>query len=163
MSIITPRFLSPHLHLPRRWRVSSLAIALAIQAYSVSTMAVTRLHRPLSRLLRPPHQLIAQQQCRTLAASPIRLRPQNRKEKFGTRLGTALRGTRIEWYWIPATAGIAFLGGVQFYRVYTREQAAKEEEDRASTYSDSEEWEEQEPGKKPKRRKRIRPSGPWHV
>jgi phosphatidylserine decarboxylase len=128
-------------------------------------MAVARLQRPLSRTLRPPHTLVAPQQCRTFIVSPIRSRPQNRKEKFGSRLGTALRGTRIEWYWIPATAGIAFLGGVQFYRVYTREQARKEEEDRASAYSDSdaEEWEEPEPGKKPKRRKRIRPSGPWYA
>jgi phosphatidylserine decarboxylase len=124
-------------------------------------MAVSRLNRPVSHLIRHPRNPFVPAQCRTFASSPHRVRPQNRKESFGSRLGAALGRTRIEWYWIPATAGIAFLGGVQFYRVYAREQAKREEEERASNYSDGEEWEEPEPGKKPKKRKRIRPSGPW--
>jgi hypothetical protein len=126
-----------------------------------TTMAASRLNRPVSRLLRHPHTQFTPTQCRTFTATPVRVRPQHRKETFGSRLGAALGRTKIEWYWIPATAGIAFLGGVQFYRVYAREQARKEEEDRAGNYSDGEEWEEHEPGKKPKKRKRIRPSGPW--
>jgi phosphatidylserine decarboxylase len=124
-------------------------------------MAASRLKRPVSHLFRHQHTPFATTQCRTFAATPTRFRPQHRKETFGARLGAALGRTKIEWYWIPATAGVAFLGGVQFYRVYAREQARKEEEDRAGNYSDGEEWEEHEPGKRPKKRKRIRPSGPW--
>jgi phosphatidylserine decarboxylase len=71
-----------------------------------------------------------------------------------------LRNTKIEWYWLPATAGIAFIGGLQSYRMYATAQAKKEEEDNASLYSDEG---EEEPGKKPKKRQRIRPSGPWCV
>jgi hypothetical protein len=134
---------------------------LLTQTIDPSVMAASRLKRPVSHICRHSHTPFVPTQCRTFAATPAHFRPQHRKETFGGRLGAALGRTKIEWYWIPATAGIAFLGGVQFYRVYTREQARKEEEERASTYSDSEEWEEHEPGKKPKKRKRIRPSGPW--
>jgi hypothetical protein len=118
-------------------------------------MVVSKLNRPVFRIIRHQPKLLAPPQCRTFAATPTRFRPQHRKETFGSRLGAALNRTRIEWYWMPVTAGIAFLGGVQFYRVYAREQARKEEEERA------EEWEEYESGKRPKKRKRIRPSGPW--
>jgi hypothetical protein len=92
---------------------------------------------------------------RTFISSPPHYKPKQKNESSRARLGPALGRTRIEWYWIPASAGIAFLGGVQFYRVYAREQAKKEEEDNASIYSDD--------GRKPKKRERIRPSGPWYV
>jgi phosphatidylserine decarboxylase len=98
--------------------------------------------------------------CRTFSSSTQRYQQQRRKETFRARLGTALRNTKTEWYWIPATAGIAFVGGLQSYRMYSTAKAKQEEEDDASTYSDEY---EQEPGKKPKKRKRIKPSGPWYI
>lgn len=119
-------------------------------------MASASLHRPVFRLLQPLDNAVALRQCRSFIATPTKYRPQHRKESFNSRLGPALKRTKLEWYWIPATAGIAFLGGVQFYRVYTRQQARREEEEH-------EEWEEHEPGKKPKRRKRTKPSGPWYL
>ena len=60
---------------------------------------------------------------------------------------------------IPAAAGIGFLGATQFYKVTQREAAKAEEEDRASVYSNGDDEDPQ----KPKKRKRIRPSGPWSV
>jgi phosphatidylserine decarboxylase len=80
-------------------------------------------------------------------------------EPFGTRLRAALRKTRIEWYTIPVFAGIGFLGATHLYKVTQREKARQEEEDRLSVYSDGG---DQEPGR-PKKRRRIRPSGPWSV
>jgi phosphatidylserine decarboxylase len=83
-----------------------------------------------------------------------------RKESFGARLKTALNKTRIEWYTIPVVAGIGFLGATQFYKVTQREKARQEEENRLNAYSDGGDHEPHEPGR-PKKRKRIRPSGPW--
>ncbi|KAK0720389.1 phosphatidylserine decarboxylase-domain-containing protein [Lasiosphaeris hirsuta] len=57
--------------------------------------------------------------------------------------------TKIEWHPIPIGLGIGFLGLVQFYKVYSREE--KESEDNG------------EPGSQPKKRPRIRPDGPWQV
>ena len=56
------------------------------------------------------------------------------------------QGNKIEWYPIPIALGVGFLGLVQGYKVYTRE-------------------EKQEDGdleQKPKKRARIRPEGPWY-
>lgn len=90
---------------------------------------------------------------RTFASSPLHRRTKQHNESSRATLGPAPGRTRIEWYWIPASAGIAFLGGVQFYKVYSRNQAKQDEEDNASTYGD--------PERKPRKRDRIRPSGPW--
>lgn len=88
---------------------------------------------------------------RTFASSPpLHRRSNQQNESSRTRLGPALGSKRIEWYWIPASAGIAFLGGVQFYKVYSREEAKKELDD-----SDD--------GRRPRKRDRVRPSGPWCV
>ena len=72
-----------------------------------------------------------------------------------------LKETKIQWYWLPATAGIAFIGGLQSYRMYAtardqrREMEEQEEEEReGSMYSE---------GGRPKRRKRVKPDGPWYV
>jgi hypothetical protein len=81
----------------------------------------------------------------------------HRKDSFGTRLRAALHKTRIEWYTIPVFVGIGFLGATQFYKVTQREKARQDEEDRLSTYSDGGDHEPE----RPKKRKRIRPSGPW--
>jgi hypothetical protein len=99
--------------------------------------------------------------CRTFTSSSARYQHPHRKDSFRARLGTALRNTKIEWYWVPASAGVAFVGGLQSYRMYATAQEKKDEEDNASLYSDD--GSEEEPGKKPKKRKRIKPEGPWYV
>lgn len=71
---------------------------------------------------------------------------------FRTRLRTALRSTRMQWYTIPVSVGIGFLGGFQFYKTSQREKERIEEEDA-----------EAEKTGRPPRRKRVRPSGPWAV
>ena len=55
-----------------------------------------------------------------------------------------MNGSRIRWYPIPVGLGVGFLGLVQVYKVYSREQEQKVENAR------------------PKRR-RVRPDGPWYV
>lgn len=60
----------------------------------------------------------------------------------------ALGNSKTEWYFIPVGVGIGFLGAVQGYKIYTREKEAQEHEAQE---------------KKPKRRPRIRPDGPWYV
>jgi len=77
---------------------------------------------------------------------------------FRTRLRTALRRTKIEWKPIPVALGIGFLGGVQFYRIQQREKRRKEEEDEEARIAEEERGDSRG---RPKRRKRIRPSGPW--
>jgi phosphatidylserine decarboxylase len=54
---------------------------------------------------------------------------------------------KIRWYPIPVGLGVGFLGLVQFYKVYTREQEKQVEDG--------------EPGQRPKKRPRVRPDGPW--
>lgn len=71
------------------------------------------------------------------------------RPRFSSRLRMALGGSRTEWYFIPVGVGIGFLGLVQGYKVYSREN--EQLEDGA------------QPGTKPKRRPRIRPDGPWQV
>jgi phosphatidylserine decarboxylase len=76
------------------------------------------------------------------------------KESFGTRLRKALAETKIKWYPIPVALGIAFLGVGHFYRVNERERARRIDEE-----SDDGEG----VAGRPKRRERIRPTGPWLV
>ncbi len=74
---------------------------------------------------------------------------------FRTRLRTALRDTKVQWkYRIPLGLGIGFLGAIQFYRVQERENKRHQEEQDAL-----ESTEDSKVG--PRKRKRIRPSGPW--
>ncbi|KAK3685663.1 phosphatidylserine decarboxylase-domain-containing protein [Podospora appendiculata] len=66
--------------------------------------------------------------------------------------------TKIQWYPIPVGLGVGFLGLVQFYKVYSREQEKKErdaDDGNANGNSDVE--------ARPKKRPRIRPDGPWQV
>ncbi|KAK3057344.1 phosphatidylserine decarboxylase 1 [Extremus antarcticus] len=89
-------------------------------------------------------------------------RPPHRKESFGTRAGKAWRGTPIVWKPIPIALGVAFLGVFQFYRIQERERRKQEEE----WLREREEYggEDGEAGSaRPKKRPRIRPSGPWSV
>ncbi|KAF2672655.1 phosphatidylserine decarboxylase [Microthyrium microscopicum] len=85
----------------------------------------------------------------------------HRKEAFGARLREAWNNTRVEWYAIPAAAGIGFLGALQLYKVVTENEKARREaeEDNGGVYNNGED----EDPKKPKKRKRVRPSGPWQV
>ncbi|GBF67287.1 phosphatidylserine decarboxylase proenzyme [Trichophyton mentagrophytes] len=74
------------------------------------------------------------------------------KESFRSRLGAALRKTRIEWYPIPVGLGVAFLGLAQFYK---SSQAEKQKM-----------LMETERGERPQEvvpRQRVRPTGPWQV
>lgn len=80
---------------------------------------------------------------------------------FRTRLRTALRRTKIEWKPIPVALGIGFLGGVQFYRIQQREKRRKEAEDEEAKIAEEERAQSEDSRGRPKRRKRIRPSGPW--
>jgi phosphatidylserine decarboxylase len=78
------------------------------------------------------------------------------QQSYFSRLKYAYQKTRVQWYAIPAIAGIAFLGVAHFYRIAKQEKARQEEE--LAKYASQSEGEQ--PGK-PKKRKRIRPSGPW--
>ncbi|KAM7208826.1 Phosphatidylserine decarboxylase domain containing protein [Naviculisporaceae sp. PSN 640] len=56
-------------------------------------------------------------------------------------------GDKIEWYPIPIALGVGFLGLMQGYKMYTREEKPEDETLES----------------KPKKRARIRPEGPWQV
>lgn len=110
------------------------------------------LHRqqPLQASSRPgllsPHNLNHQ-----VAANGGGRRPYSQQSgqrpRFSSRLRMALGKSKTEWYFIPVGVGIGFLGLVQGYKVYTREKERQEGEAQEE--------------KKPKRRPRIRPDGPW--
>ncbi|KAK3325344.1 phosphatidylserine decarboxylase-domain-containing protein [Apodospora peruviana] len=59
--------------------------------------------------------------------------------------------TKIEWYPIPVAVGVGFLGLMQGYKMYTREEKPAPADD----------GDLGEP--RPKKRPRIRPDGPWQV
>ena len=75
---------------------------------------------------------------------------------FRTKLRVALRNTKVQWKPIPIGLGIGFLGAFQFYRVRER-QKTQQQEDNALEGSGGKE----EHAGRPKKRERIRPSGPW--
>ncbi|KAI0472122.1 phosphatidylserine decarboxylase [Xylariaceae sp. FL0804] len=120
--------------------------------------------RPGSQCLpRIPYNTIASRPARhfsaTSAASFRHSSPrcQNR-ERFGSRLRSALRDTKVTWYPIPVSLGIGFLGLVQFYRTQARERERSEAEAAEAAESST-------PGEatRPKKRPRTRPDGPWQV
>jgi hypothetical protein len=95
---------------------------------------------------------------RTFSSSRTAFDQQNfhRKESFRSRLNSALKNTKIKWEPIPIALGIGFLGAFQLYRIQRREKhteagANKDLPDEVSVDSQS----------RPKKRERIRPSGPW--
>ncbi|KAL6720413.1 phosphatidylserine decarboxylase 1 [Lecanora helva] len=79
---------------------------------------------------------------------------------FRTRLRTALRRTKVQWKPIPIGLGIGFLGLFQFYRIREREKRRK---DNDISRSQDDPGNEEEYQGRPKKRQRIRPSGPWQV
>jgi hypothetical protein len=82
----------------------------------------------------------------------------HRSQSYGSRLKYAFNNAKVEWYTIPAALGIGCLGVMQFYKISRREAARTQEDDRASTYANGD---DEDP--KPKKRPKIRPSGPWLV
>ncbi|KAI5367537.1 putative phosphatidylserine decarboxylase [Septoria linicola] len=78
---------------------------------------------------------------------------QHRKSSFSSRLRDAWTSTPVVWKPIPIGLGMVFLGAFQLYRINDRERRRIDETT------------EDDPGDvgKPKRRERIRPSGPWTV
>jgi len=102
-------------------------------------------HTPLARSRRPF----------TSSISRCQQQQQHRKESFSSRLREALARTRIQWYSIPAVAGIGFLGLLQFTKVQRRERARLEEEGAYGGDGSG--------GEPPKKRKRTTPEGPWYA
>ena len=92
---------------------------------------------------------------RTFTSSRASCDKQNfhRKESFRSRLNSALKNTKIKWEPIPIALGIGFLGAFQLYRIQRREKHTQAERDQAEGAVDTE--------GRPKKRDRIRPSGPW--
>ncbi len=84
---------------------------------------------------------------------------QNGRGSFRSRLRTAWGSTRVQWYPIPVGLGIGFLGFAQLFRVRQREKTRQVEEKQQGLVA-GESGGVDEDGK-PKRRKRVRPSGPW--
>lgn len=80
----------------------------------------------------------------------------HRKESFRSRLNAALKGTKIKWEPIPIALGVGFLGLWQVYRIQRRETHTQR-----NPGDDSETVVDQQG--RPRKRDRIRPSGPWSV
>lgn len=85
------------------------------------------------------------------------------RESFGTRLRRALGETKIKWYPIPVGLGIGFLGLAQLYRVNEREKARRREEEENDAYLRIVGEDGIDSEGRPRKRKRVRPSGPWLV
>lgn len=119
-----------------------------------------------SQNLRQVPSLLSQSQCicrchrSRFFSSSTKLR-QNYKDSFGTRLRRALNDTKIKWYPIPVGLGIGFLGLGQLYRINEREKEKRRLEDEEDDGYMNIAGHEGQPGGRPKRRDRIRPSGPW--
>ncbi|KAI9651790.1 MAG: phosphatidylserine decarboxylase 1 [Trizodia sp. TS-e1964] len=80
--------------------------------------------------------------------------PQHHDGRFGSRLRTALRNTKVEWYSIPVGLGIGFLGFTQIYKRHR-----KENENRTSSQRHGDD----NPQDRPEDRAQIRPTGPWQI
>ncbi|KAK5166660.1 phosphatidylserine decarboxylase 1 [Saxophila tyrrhenica] len=126
----------------------------------------------------PPTKALRPALFRTLRSHPIHSRQRraftssqrasfgrqkpHRKESFGSRASDAWRKTPIKWQPIPIALGIAFLGVFQFYRIQERERRNQEEEWIREHESNAGDDGDAGP-LRPKKRQRIRPSGPWSV
>lgn len=95
---------------------------------------------------------------RTFSSSRTAFEQQNshRKESFRSRLNSALKKTKIKWEPIPIALGIGFLGAFQLYRIQRREKHTE-----AGANKDLPDEISVDPQGRPKKRERIRPSGPW--
>ena len=99
---------------------------------------------------------------RQFSSSTVRRRANNNSERepFSSRLRTALRDTKIRWYPIPIGLGIGFLGFTQLYR--QQQQREEKRRDEVDDIYHNSGGEHQDGEGRPKKRKRIRPSGPWY-
>lgn len=145
--------------------MATQSIARYSRAHSVVQLQLQGLHRvqiPLAQ----SKCLCRYQNPRGFSSSAklYRQRPEY-KGSFGTRLRKALGETKIKWYPIPVGVGVGFLGLLQFNRVNEREKSRRrDEEEEAYLKSTSEKGDgEGNNGSegRPKKRERIRPTGPW--
>ena len=119
----------------------------------------TLIRASAKRIPRPPPHHQQDPSFSTTRPRPITKQTYHRKEPFRTRLRRAWRRTPIKWQPIPIGLGIAFLGAFQFYRIQQRERR-KQEEEWLREHSDANGDDE---AVRLRKRKRIRPSGPWSV
>ena len=84
------------------------------------------------------------------------------KGPFRSRLRLALQRTKVQWYPIPVGLGIGFLGFAQLYRQQRQQQAESQRYEEEGDGGHGPEGDQGDKGR-PKKRKRIRPSGPWWV
>ncbi|KAH8589973.1 phosphatidylserine decarboxylase [Bisporella sp. PMI_857] len=126
--------------------------------------------RPLRRIpgLSPEPQCVCRYyKARPFSSSAKLWKDGDYKGSFGSRLRKALSETKIKWYPIPVGLGIGFLGLGQLYRVNERERLKRQQEweDDGYLYSsgNGEEGKDREQEGRPRRRERIRPTGPWQV
>ncbi|KAF2735620.1 phosphatidylserine decarboxylase [Polyplosphaeria fusca] len=125
------------------------------QAYRVSIHA--KACRTLgTRPLHPSHP--TPNRCFSSSRRCLDNRQHHRKESFRSRLNAALKNTKIEWKPIPVALGVTFLGVYQFYRIQRREKHTQAEPDQDGNGNGN-----GETSGKPRKRERIRPSGPWQV
>ncbi|KAL2025160.1 hypothetical protein VTK56DRAFT_162 [Thermocarpiscus australiensis] len=95
--------------------------------------------------------------CRQVDAASRQVHPIQRalarrpfsQQSHRPKASSKVHDSRIRWYPIPVGLGVGFLGLVQFYKVYTREQEKQAQDG--------------EQGPRPKKRPRVRPDGPWQV
>jgi phosphatidylserine decarboxylase len=125
----------------------------------------------------PSASFIRQSQClcrchgfRNFSSSAARFGRQQKeyKESFGSRLRKALNETKITWYHIPVGVGIGFLALGQLYRVNEREKARELGENldgngHVKSVGSEEDGAGSETQGRPKKRERVRPSGPWYA
>ena len=99
---------------------------------------------------------------RQFSSSTVRRKANNNSERepFSSRLRTALRDTKIRWYPIPIGLGVGFLGFTQLYRQQQQRENIKRDE--VDDIHQNPRGDHQDGGGRPKKRKRIRPSGPWY-
>ena len=140
-----------------------------IERLLMCTRRVARLRCSGGSSLQSPLPVYPSWICRRSISSPRRFTSSARRHEyqqqsgrgsFGSRLRTAWQDTKIEWYPIPVGLGIGFLGFAQLYKVRQREKLKEAEEENGRALSapgDSGE------GGKPKKRGKIRPSGPWYA
>jgi phosphatidylserine decarboxylase len=140
----------------------------AITAYARPRIVQSHACRRIPILI-PRGQCICRCHKSRLFSSSTKLYRQqpNYKESFGTRLRKALAETKIKWYPIPVGLGIGFIGLAQLYRVNEREKARREEEWEDDGYVRSTgnggHGSDEESEGRPRRRPRIKPTGPWFV
>ena len=100
---------------------------------------------------------------RPFTTTTHRAKPQDQRNgPFTSRLRAALGKTKIEWKPIPVGLGIAFLGAAQFYRIQQREKRRQQDEEESTRRAEENKIRDGDVRKPPKR-ERVRPSGPWYA